>query len=161
MIVRSDEELSRLSSLKIEREKEIDLLNKHIEKVNKQLIADQTMLHQNLKEYIGLIKAENDDTLSVICERLDDSSIEPNDLQTVECYWQKKVNQTTEQQKEQENHLKVLREEKDQLMKKKQSIEMESEHTKKTLHLEISRLQKSLRELEVKAKVLLTMMIEL
>lgn len=160
MMFRSDEELSRLSSLKMEREKEIDRLNKRIEKVNKQMIADQTMLHQNLNEYIELVKVENDGTLSMICERLEKSSIEANDLQIVECYWKKRVNQVTEQQKEQESHLKVLREEKDLLMKKKQSIEMESEHMKKTLQSEISRLQRSLHDLEVKTKVLLKKIIE-
>ena len=61
-----------------------------------------------------------------------------------------------QQLEDQEKRLKEVRDERDELIKAAQAIEMESELTKRTIQFDINKLQHSIQEIEKRVNVGLT-----
>ena len=118
------------------------------------MISNQALLqsHKNtLLLLLQTLEKENQFSLPQV-----DEMITQEYLTQIEEIVRQQQREYQQQLEDQEKRLKEVRDERDELIKAAQAIEMESELTKRTIQFDINKLQHSIQEIEKRVNVGLT-----
>lgn len=151
--IRTEEEQRRYTEAKQQAQLEVQQTTATIEEKNRQLIASQTILQENCKRMQSLLNEVNHPSLQAACQQLEAGAVNQTLMDSIRDVLQAEMTRVEKEYAEQEQRIRTLRAERDTSMKAKQALEVESELVKKTISLEINKMEMAIRELTQQIEV--------
>ena len=153
MTYRTERELSELTKKKESITTEVSEVTSTIEHKNTQRISSQAILQENCKQLIALLEEFQEPSIQAICQQLEERQVSQALVAAMSDYFQKAINAMESQHADQEALIQSLRSERDSLMRTKQASEVELELVKKTIAMDVSKLQAAIQDQERKMEV--------